>query len=764
MEKLIDRNNTSFTKQLYDTLLSIKEDKDDYLRYHQRLVAEYATKYPHIRGMLLYHKMGSGKTILGAAICEELMVKNPNSKVMFISAKSLHKNFRSGIAKYWGLKNPARFAEPGSMDAYVSEHYSFISANASNFMDQVRNESRVNELQRDVQEIRSSLLKTKEDRKTSHLMINLRGWIIIWDEFHNYLNSLANGSSNAIRFYDLLMNTPNVHIFGLTGTPIINDPYELALGFNLLAGSIQRIGSSKRAQTTTLFGEDYADFTKNFVNNYENMSLTTDGRKRPTMKNKEKFQDRILGLVSYYGADTPEMLERFPLEYKPYVVRVPMSSKQFAAYVNARDRELEDNTKGIFREQKQRLKKPSLGSTASFRPKTRQLSNVLFPPNASKLWRNDSGKLEYEKYADKLIPENLQMPQLADWTPKMLEMLTIMSMHFGPKILKDFKMSASDAKRFKEERQKSNIDHMKNKKTPKTWEFGIGPGLVYSQFIDSGIGFLGRCLKANGWVEIMDPSKPETNDGGVFATISGEVDPEIRDAIKNLFNSGGLDLLLVTSTGAEGLDLQKGRHIHIMEPFWYWGRIRQVITRFVRMDSHVMLALTDQNVQPYIYTCDYPSVEKTGKNSENNETSKKLRQLEPTTDLFLLNKALLNNAINQEFLLAVQDASIDKCIHSGVGNCRICSPTGRTLWFADDEDLDRESPCEPFEAKTIKAKPIEISDDDGTHNFMYTFDKGDIHIYEERLDLGGHIEIDKQHPLWKPLTDAIKKKNKQTKK
>jgi len=112
-------------------LQSIKQDKNDFLRYHQRRVVEYAVKYPHARGLYCYHKMGSEKTILGVAIGEAVMEKYPDRKVMFISAKSLHKNFRGGIKKYWNMRDSDKFSEPGSDDAYINTQYKFVSANAS---------------------------------------------------------------------------------------------------------------------------------------------------------------------------------------------------------------------------------------------------------------------------------------------------------------------------------------------------------------------------------------------------------------------------------------------------------------------------------------------------------------------------------------------------------------------------------------------------------------------------------------------------------
>ena len=47
-----------------------------------------------------------------------------------------------------------------------------------------------------------------------------------------------------------------------------------------------------------------------------------------------------------------------------------------------------------------------------------------------------------------------------------------------------------------------------------------------------------------------------------------------------------LRVLLVSKTGAEGLDLKYIRQVHILEPYWDQSRINQVIARAVRLNSH----------------------------------------------------------------------------------------------------------------------------------------------------------------------------------
>ena len=50
------------------------------------------------------------------------------------------------------------------------------------------------------------------------------------------MSQLCNGSDNALKLYELMIRTTNSRIVALSGTPIINSPFELSALFNLLKG------------------------------------------------------------------------------------------------------------------------------------------------------------------------------------------------------------------------------------------------------------------------------------------------------------------------------------------------------------------------------------------------------------------------------------------------------------------------------------------------------------------------------------------------
>ena len=59
--------------------------------------------------------------------------------------------------------------------------------------------------------------------------------------------------------------------------------------------------------------------------------------------------------------------------------------------------------------------------------------------------------------------------------------------------------------------------------------------------------------------------------------------------------------MIISSAGAEGISLTCVRQVHILEPFWNYVRIDQVLGRAIRMKSHLDLPKEDRNVEQYLY-------------------------------------------------------------------------------------------------------------------------------------------------------------------
>ena len=221
------------------------------LQEHQEAVLEYFIANKHVRGMLLFHGTGSGKTLTAIAISEKFRYYQ---EVIIIAPKSLHDNFRKELSRY---------ANKAS-----AERYKYISSNASNM---------ITKLETDIDEL------TGLEIKSLHTLDNK---FIIIDEAHGLLNGMVNGSKNATQLYNLLMKAKNCKILFLTASGIINNFYEVIPCLNICKGYIKNEDNIN----ITLFPESQDQFIKYFVDDT-----------KLTLKNFDKLRNRMLVLVSYKG-------------------------------------------------------------------------------------------------------------------------------------------------------------------------------------------------------------------------------------------------------------------------------------------------------------------------------------------------------------------------------------------------------------------------------------------------------------------------------
>ncbi len=85
-------------------------------------------------------------------------------------------------------------------------------------------------------------MKESVDRMITHILTQnnrfnpFNNKTVVIDEIHNLIASTMGSGYSSIRIYALLMNSENSRLVLLSGTPLINDEYEMALLINLLKG------------------------------------------------------------------------------------------------------------------------------------------------------------------------------------------------------------------------------------------------------------------------------------------------------------------------------------------------------------------------------------------------------------------------------------------------------------------------------------------------------------------------------------------------
>jgi hypothetical protein len=694
-----DQNSTNFPLSLKNNLASLKYDKNEYLRYHQFITHKYVINNKKSRGLLLFHEMGWGKSILAMALSEYYRKNDPDRKIVVLLAKSLQKNMKKSIKKY--IKNTDEKLSDDEIESIIETKYKFVSLNASNMFTQM---TRLDKTQEELEFEK----KLKEFADITQKGDFLENSLLIIDEFHNLSNAITNGSTNAIKLYDSIMKTKNIKLLFLTGTPFVNHPFEIVPTFNMLKGLIT-IGqdNSGKELTTTLFPENRSDFDLHFVNKYR-------------IKNVDRFQNRIVGLCSYYGSIYfgNKVQEGFPTEYPLKLERVMMSTEQFARYDAARDLEKEE---ALQKGAKQTAERFSAKGTASssYRIKTRQISNFMIPEYALGPVR---GQKSRKKFIDKITDFN--------------------SLQYSPKMNRIYE----------------NIGKHKSQL-----------GVVYSEFVTGeGLAIFSRILEENGYISwaLVKKSKADSDVFGLdnkvsskkkYAVISGEVDADTRDKIVEDFNheknadGSRIHILLISKTGAEGLDLKRVRHLHIMEPFWNYARIGQVIARAVRYLSHESLPKKEQNVQPYIYLSDYPK-------------DYKKKKVEYTTDIDLFNSSLNNKKLIEQFCVALAEASIDCTSHHPNMDkktrdqirCKMCTPNDKPLYHPIlSKDMQLPNTCTKIVEQKVKAHEIHIDDTD--EKFYYTSDSKSYIIYRFDRQIGGYIIMNSDDPLHSSILRKILK-------
>jgi len=654
---------------------------NDGLLLHQYVAREYfIEKQP--KGLLLYHQIGSGKTMTSVAICVGLLASGQVKGIIMIMRKSLFGNFRDTYARYTGQ--------------VPDERYHFISLGSSNMTKKI------------YQIIGKGL---PQDADFTRLTAD--GYAVVVDEAHNIFAAITNGSENAIGFYNLVMRSACRTLF-MSGSPAVKNPYELAMGFNMLCGRLDG--------KWPLLGESYDDFNDYFMRDPTALSDESSSLNVGT-KNMDIFGDRITGLCSFYEVDPAKYKEKFPTFYGPLVERVPMSQRQFDTYKTFRLRERKQESQSFSGRSSSGIAMPS-GASSTYRVNSRQQSNFMYPDHASGQSFNNRGESVIIPYMDKLVPDDFTAESLAEHSPKLLRFLQRLKNHL-PKSLKD-KGVLKDI---------PDIEAAPNARE--------GPGAVYSQYLAYGVKPIQKALERHGFVEIRSKHDMLGDKPG-YVTISGENEEGMSSELVDLINSKGNEygekifLLITTATGVEGLDLHRLAHEHIYEPYWHYSRHDQFFGRGDRYESHIELPEGERSLTGYVYLSDYPAAgEKVGLIAE-----------ETTTDVTLWNKSLSRKKILDEFFAVLKANAVD-CLTG----CRMCAPSDESLIINNiRKHIDYGSKCVKLEETEVSVMPFEYEGE----VFYYMKDGKKVIVYVYDPFYNQYIEMDQSHPKYFAVLKALR--------
>ena len=128
---------------------------------------------------------------------------------------------------------------------------------------------------------------------------------------------------------------------------------------------------------------------------------------------------------------------------------------------------------------------------------------------------------------------------------------------------------------------------------------------------------------------------------------------------------------MITSSGAEGINLKNTRFVHVTEPYWHMVRPDQVVGRARRICSHQDLPEELRTVEVFLYVTTFSKEQKTDdKNIELRiRDISRIDKVTPvTTDETLYEIASIKQRINNQILQAVKETAIDCNIYARTSN------------------------------------------------------------------------------------------------
>jgi len=258
---------------------------------------------------------------------------------------------------------------------------------------------------------------------------------------------------------------------------------------------------------------------------------------------------------------------------------------------------------------------------------------------------------------------------------------------------------------------KKLVENLKNPPTSTTSSEGLH--LIYSQFRTiEGIGVLTLILNQNGFTRFKISKRSGTwaldiadADRGkpTYALYTGTETAEEKEIIRNVFNSSWdsipstlatqlreinqnnnlgeiIKILMITSSGSEGITLKNTRFVHLVEPYWHPVRTDQVIGRARRICSHKDLPESLRSVEVFVYLMTFTDKQingdKDAKKKEdrqpilslalrNSKADKsKIDRLTPlTSDEALFEISNIKKTTSNSILRAIKSSSIDCALH-----------------------------------------------------------------------------------------------------
>lgn len=501
------------------------------------------------------------------------------------------------------------------------------------------------------------------------------------------------------------------------------------------------------------------------------------------IKNLPALNRRILGLSSYFRSAQESLLPRFTRtpgrDY--HIVRIPMSDYQFKVYEAARvkERKTEKPMKGpqtvggLFKE-----------SNSTYRIFSRLYCNYVMPDRPVPI--KESSKPEEERaLKGKPTKEKGDIEDILTQAQKIADKADVDDENEGEveadEILENlggiaYKQRLDNAiKNIEEHSNDFLTPEALEKYSPKFLHMlenisdpqNVGLHLVYSQFRTlEGIGIFSLVLEKNGFARFkltrnsanswdIDISEADLGKP-TYALYTGTESHEEREIIRNIYNGDWkfvptniaeqlraksnnnntgdiIKVLMITSSGSEGINLRNTRFVHIMEPYWHPVRSEQVIGRARRICSHKNLPPALQTVEVFVYLMVFTPEQLESDNAielKRHDLSK-IDKLPVTSDQLLYEISEIKGNLTRQLTESIKESSFDCQLYSN-GKCvNFGEPSSDKFSYLPDytkEQDDNSYKLNQTQKITWKGKPITIGGIDYVYkrindNLLNIYDK-----------------------------------------
>ena len=430
---------------------------------------------------------------------------------------------------------------------------------------------------------------------------------------------------------------------------------------------------------------------------------------RGETKDINLFQRRILGLTSYFRSAQENLLPRYvPTESGDiyHVVKTEMTPYQFGVYSKIRKVEA-DREKNAKKQARKKQGDDLFTISSTYRIFSRAACNIVFPEGIERPVPNVVEDKIDENIVD-VVPEELarEVDVYSNIDDEPNEITEVDQNNYAKRIetaLTQISEVDPDTTRSKY-LTPDNLQHI----SPKFYSIlenltnndYRGLHLLYSHFRTiEGIGLMKLILLANGFAEFKIQKQGDTwelieeeKDRGkpTFVLYTGTETAEEKEVIRNVYNGDWglvplaitnklkeradnniygdiIKVFMITSSGAEGINLKNTRYVHVVEPYWHMVRVEQVVGRARRICSHQDLPEELRTVQVFLYITSLSEEQRLDeKNMELRirDVSRIDRVTPVTTDETLYEIASIKQKINNQILQAVKETAVDCMLYS----------------------------------------------------------------------------------------------------